>query len=930
MKTNLPTFYKLRLLFGIITILLSNYNLFSQPDTIYCSSELAPGNFDVADSLNFPLRMADPIGDINGDGLCDFVVFAGYAFNEKTNDPLDHIPKSAIITDISQPCLAAVYHNSSIQGIGDYNGDGYDDMVDFIGQVILFGNQSGTNFDTLNITIPEETDYVNFHDDITGDGNSDFIIGSRDYDKGLFVYSDDYDSYRALNVGNLWSNINPYLIHLFDYDNDNELELMVITFSFDAYDFRWFGYDSVTNEFPVELGRLRTPLHEPSTHFSRGLSDVNGDNLPDLCHNYYENGGMHLEVMFCDLNNPYYFNDPVEIEMGNKNRLVYNAGDFNNDGADDWYSKVAVDTVIMYYGNDSVADHGFNKELYYIDSSRLVVPYSRTKYFVGPRFTKVFDYNGDSISDIMLNFWSFDESKQYDTAGMVIYAGSETPNFTFETVFGDIKPIENACDGFGKKVQNIGDFNNDGFEDWAVLAENGKYINIYYGGVNIDFEYDKRVLLPQYPATECFDMTFGDLNNDGWVDIAVSHGNFSSEVRMVPSLIDALQEIYVFYGGADMPDVVDWNDAVAVLDGPDSFTAFGYSLGIPGDYNNNGYNDLVAGGGWSSPTHGTYMYYGGQQFPLTPSIVLNASPYGNGSNFGFPVTSCGDVNNDGFRDIALGAGDIGKSVVYYGGPNSNSTQNLSLNNPTPGGRNFGIFTAKLEGDFNDDGYPDLAHYDAYDPIGGELYIYKGGPDIDNDIDLFLSDTNRLVQLRMIEYIADFSIKGRSDIILLSGYGDPNPLLFTGCDYNKDEVDFILKNTLYGIGSIASGDFNNDGYTEVLAGTSGSPANGWAPTGVVSFYTSPFMVGTEDKPYKDEALLKVDPNPAHSEIKVVYKTKKTENITISICNISGKEVEKVMAVSNTDITINISTLPLGVYILYIHASGKVLSKKVVKM
>ena len=917
-------------------LFLSNISqIYAQPDTIYAIGQMAPYAVNNIDSLNFPLKNAEPIGDINGDGFCDFVVNTGWAFNEKTDDPNDFVPKSAIITDITQPQASLVFHNANIKGIGDYDGDGFDDMIDLVGHVILLGRQPGHDFNTIDIEISDEMEYVLYKDDVSGDGKSDFILGGY-YSDSLFIYSQEYESYKILDLYMMWTTIHDFFIDFYDYDDDGMKELLVSTYSFDDFVFRWFVYDSITDEFNTEKEKTLPPIHTPSTHFSNSMADMNGDGLKDICYTYYDNGLMNLEVMFGSATPPNYFNDPVEIEMGNRNRLIYCAGDVNHDGSDDWYSKVAVDTIIMYYSSDSVATHGFNIALFSIETNELVVPYAENPNLISPvKNSKIFDYNGDSYSDLLMSYWSFNESKQYDTTGMVIFLGSDDPDLTNKLVFGDSEPKINAYDGFGSKVLNIGDFNHDGFEDWAVLAVSGKYIDIYFGGAVLDYEYDKQILLPQMPSSQCFDMVFGDLNNDGWIDLTVSNGNFSSEIRMVSSLIEAIEEVYVFYGGPDIPDVVDWRDAEAILDGfEDDYIAYGRSLAIPGDYNNDGYNDLIVGGGQSYTSDGVYMYFGGDQFANEPEMTFISSiGYGN-YYFGYPITSCGDINDDGFRDFTLGAGSLqnsnGKSLIYFGGPLYHITQDMVLDNPSVDGRNFGTFTPRIEGDFNHDGIPDLAHYDPYDTLGASVYIYKGGQSMDNTIDLYLSDTGRLKQLRSIEYVPGFSEKNKSDIILLSVYNAPDLLLFTGCDHNKTEVDYIFKNNLRNVGSVASGDFNNDGHIDVFAGNYNSAVAGWAPCGVVQHYISPMLVGTNEEPTENATSFSIAPNPANDYIVVTYTSNSIEEITITICNLAGAEVCKMNGESNESTIVSINHLKSGVYIVSILSNGKAERKKIVKI
>ncbi|NXM75512.1 ITA3 protein, partial [Serilophus lunatus] len=103
-----------------------------------------------------------------------------------------------------------------------------------------------------------------------------------------------------------------------------------------------------------------------------------------------------------------------------------------------------------------------------------------------------------------------------------------------------------------------------------------------------------------------------------------------------------------------------------LLPGPQVGSYFGSAIALA-DLNNDGWQDLVVGAPYyferkQEVGGAVYVYMnevGG--FQLHPSLVLTGPSY---SGFGFAVASIGDVNQDGFQDIAVGAPFEGHGKVY--------------------------------------------------------------------------------------------------------------------------------------------------------------------------------------------------------------------------------------------------------------------------
>ncbi len=213
--------------------------------------------------------------------------------------------------------------------------------------------------------------------------------------------------------------------------------------------------------------------------------------------------------------------------------------------------------------------------------------------------------------------------------------------------------------------------------------------------------------------------------------------------------------------------------------------------------------------------------------------VIAGSP--TGSKYGSSVAIIGDVNNDGFADIAVSASNFesyaGKVFIYSG-------SNVAKGDMTPiatisgekAGAMFGWSLAGV-GDVDGDGYWDLlvgAPYFEIDPgdSKGKIYLYGGKSMAGGSPSVQKAVIGQIVNEKLGEYIAtagdidgdaipDFAVKHRA----ASGLA---VLVFSGKDLDAAPVEILSPAPVVSFGSTIASvpDIDADGLGELLIGAPG--------------------------------------------------------------------------------------------------------------
>ncbi len=283
--------------------------------------------------------------------------------------------------------------------------------------------------------------------------------------------------------------------------------------------------------------------------------------------------------------------------------------------------------------------------------------------------------------------------------------------------------------GAGWAVAPAGDLTGDGLPEvaYSVMTspnENGEVVLIRGSR-----DGSQRTLTVLNTGFE--DLTYGaaiaglgDLDGDGFGDFAVGRPSFFSNQDGA---------VFIYSGAAG--GLRGWDGVgraihTAVLRGASTRdNAFGRALAGVGDLDGDGYADLVVGAPpRESATPGEVCVYRGGASGLTPDPFRIPAPQGLPATFGYTLTGAGDLNGDGLADFAVSGGTRADPQVYvfYGraeGPRSTPDAVLR---PPETALNFGSTLAGV-GDIDGDGWADLAVGAPIGTVAGRVYLYRGGP-----------------------------------------------------------------------------------------------------------------------------------------------------------------------------------------------------------
>jgi hypothetical protein len=326
----------------------------------------------------------------------------------------------------------------------------------------------------------------------------------------------------------------------------------------------------------------------------------------------------------------------------------------------------------------------------------------------------------------------------------------------------------------------------------------------------------------------------GDVDGDGFCEVAIGAPNWWTTS---PSTEQG--GLVIVYRGSP----------TGLLSSPywgrlgEAFSWDSYGVGVAGaDVNGDGFSDLIFSAGSDSP-HRLFAHHGSASGLAIAEDWTWEVPQADLYGFGPLVAAAGDVNGDGFPDIVAGeprfASDAGLAVVFHGSFSGLGAEPAWSVQGDADDERLGTRVAGA-GDVNGDGFDDVLIGRSLPDV--RVFLYFGSA-----TGLAAESAWSLADGWSVDGAGDVNGDGYDDIIVgdLSysngEYGEGRAMIFFGSDsvpsstpdwhYEPNLPDIDLGSAVSG-----AGDFDQDGYDDIIVGAFGYPGDpAWISEGAAFLF-----------------------------------------------------------------------------------------------
>jgi hypothetical protein len=358
---------------------------------------------------------------------------------------------------------------------------------------------------------------------------------------------------------------------------------------------------------------------------------------------------------------------------------VSTAGDVNGEEGDHRYADVIVGAwlynhpetsegaAFIWHGSTSGVNGGANGTP---SNADWMAEANQDHAWMGVSVSTAGDVNGDGYADVIIGASSYTHGNTNEGAVFIWHgSASGVNNGTDGNPTNDDwwQDSDQAEASLGRAVSTAGDVNGDGYADVIVGAHRYTEGQSEEGAAWLYLGSSTGVL----PTWDNMDQgnsagawlgfsvaTAGDVNGDGYADVIVGAPRRNNDQSLEG-------QAYIWHGSADgISETRDW-----WAEGNGTEALYGASVATAGDVNGDGYSDIVVGAPGDNSHGGTVRAYYGSPVSLEETATWVKRSNDPGAQFGFSVSTAGDVNGDGYADVLVGAPfwlDEGAAWVYLG------------------------------------------------------------------------------------------------------------------------------------------------------------------------------------------------------------------------------------------------------------------------
>lgn len=393
----------------------------------------------------------------------------------------------------------------------------------------------------------------------------------------------------------------------------------------------------------------------------------------------------------------------------------------------------------------------------------------------------------------------------------------------------------------GNRVASAGDVNGDGYDDAMVCAyafsagQNQEGMVFVHHGSAAGL-----AAIPAWTAEVNQANAFcgrsaaaaGDVNGDGYHDVIIgapAYDNGQSDEGRV----------LVFHGSPTGLGLT----AAWTKESNQAGAEFGDPVAGAGDVNGDGYDDVIIGAPAYSngqPFEGRAFVYLGSATGLSAIPVWTAESNAMFGSFAGSAAGAGDVNDDGYADVIVGAPDFtngegseGKAYLYLGSPSGPGATPAWTFESDQAGANFAIAVASA-GDVNGDGFGDVIagaeRFDGGEMDEGRAFVFHGNAAGLSAAPAWTVESNQAFASfgHSVAKAGDVNGDGYSDVIVGAWQFDAGQInegrafVYLGSSAGLAAVpawtaEGDQMNGAFGLSVESAGDVNGDGFSDVILG-----------------------------------------------------------------------------------------------------------------